>query len=50
MLNKAHVIEIIKSCTVTFMKVRNSLVFRCGEKPVNWGKKTEDGKNLFLKR
>ena len=30
-LNKAHVIEINKVCTVAFMKVRNFLVVRCRE-------------------
>ena len=48
MLNKAHVIEITKACTVAFMKARNSLIARCREKHVNW-KKTEDEKNLFFK-
>ena len=49
-------IEITKACTVTFMKARNSLVVRCGEKHVNWEKKSEKwwkviyGENLFLKR
>ena len=28
-LNGGHVIEITKVCTVTFMKARNCLVFRC---------------------
>ena len=42
-------IEITKACTVTFMKARNSLVGRCGEKHVSWKKKTEDGENLFFK-
>ena len=46
-LNKAHVIELTKACTVTFMKARNSLVVWCGEKRVNWRtKKTEDGENF----
>ena len=30
-LNGGHVIEITKACTVTFMKARNCLVFRCRE-------------------
>ena len=38
-LNKAHVIEITKACTVAFMKARNCLVVRCREKHVNWEKK-----------
>ena len=37
-LNKAHVIEITKACTVAFMKARNYLVVRCREKPVHWEK------------
>ena len=40
MLNGVHVIEITKTCTVAFMKARNSLVVRCREKRANW-KKTE---------
>ena len=32
MLNKAHVIEIAKACTVAFMKARNSVDVRCREK------------------
>ena len=31
-----------KTCTVAFMKARNSLVVRFREKHVNWKKKTED--------
>ena len=42
-------IEIIKACTVTFIKGRNSLVVRIREKHFNWKKKTEDGENLFFK-
>ena len=38
-LNKAHVIEITKACTVTFMKARNSLIVQCGEEHVSWEKK-----------
>ena len=48
-LNKAHVIEITKACTVTFMKARNSFVNRCGEKHVNWEKKQKMVKIYFLK-
>ena len=48
-LNKAHVIEITKACTVAFMKARNSLVFRCKEELVNWKKITENGGKLFVK-
>ena len=49
-LNKAYVIEITKSCTVAFMKARNSLVVRCRKERVNWEKKaqTENGENLFF--
>ena len=49
MLNKAHMIKITKACTVTFMKARKSFVVQCGEKHVNWKKKTEDSENLFFK-
>ena len=42
-------IEITKACTVNFMKARNSLVVRSGEKHVNWGKKAKDPENLFIK-
>ena len=35
MLNEAHVIEMTKACTVTFMKARNNLAFRCREKSVS---------------
>ena len=49
-LNKAHVIEITKACTVTFMKTRNSLVVRCRKKHVNWEKKQKMVKIYFLKR
>ena len=38
MLNGVHVIEITKTCTVAFMKARNSLVVRCREKRANWEK------------
>ena len=31
-MNKAHVIEITKACTVAFMKARNSLVVHCRKK------------------
>ena len=48
-LNKAHEIEITNACTVAFMKARDSLVFLCREKRVNWKKKTETGENLFFK-
>ena len=49
-LNKAHVIEITKICTVAFTKARNSSVFRCREERVNWEKKkTENGEKLFFK-
>ena len=44
MLNKAHVIEITKACTVAFMEARNSLVFYFSEM-----KKTEGGEMCFLK-
>ena len=36
MLNKAHVIEIKKSCIVAFMKVKKSLVVQCSDEFVNW--------------
>ena len=38
-LNGAHVIEITKTCTVTFMKGRDYLVLRYREKSVNLKKK-----------
>ena len=38
-LNKAHVIEITKVCTVALMKAKDSLVVRFKEKHVNWQKK-----------
>ena len=41
-------IEITQTCTVAFMKARNSLVVRRREKRLNW-KKTENGENIFLK-
>ena len=47
-MNKAHVIEITKACTVALMKARNSLVVHCRKKHVNW-QKTKDGENLFFK-
>ena len=34
-LNKAHVIEITKGCTVAFMKASYSLVVQFREEPVN---------------
>ena len=50
MLNKTHVIEITKACTVASMKARISLVVvQCREKKVNWKKNTEDSENLFFK-
>lgn len=36
--NRAHVIKIKRTCTVTFMKTRNSLIVRCKAKRVNWKK------------
>ena len=48
-MNKAHVIEITKACTVAFIKATNSLVVWCREKHANWEKETEDGENLFFK-
>ena len=48
-LNKARVIEITKTCTVAFMKARNSLVVSCKERRVNWVKKSKMVKNYFLK-
>ena len=36
MLNKAHMIEIKKSCIVAFMKVKKSLVVQCSDEFVNW--------------
>ena len=47
-MNKAHVVEVTKACTVAFMKGRNYLVIRCREKHGNW-KKSDDGENLFFK-
>ena len=38
MLNKAHVIEITKVCTVALMKTRNTLVVRCRQKYGSWEK------------
>ena len=42
-MNKAHVIEITKACSVDFMKARNSLFVRCRERERERVKKTEDG-------
>ena len=47
--NKVRVIEITKTCTVAFIKARNSSVFRCREERVNWKKTTENGEKLFFK-
>ena len=53
MLNKAHVIEITKACSVLFMKARSSLAVRCRErqkKKKNTHKKTpKDNENVFFK-
>ena len=46
MFNKAHVMEITEACGVAFMKT-NSLVVRCREKCVNWGRKQKIGKISF---
>ena len=40
-LNKAHVIETTKACTVRFMKARNSLV-------VQWREREKKGENVFF--
>ena len=48
-LNKAHVIEITKTCTVTFMKAKNPLVVWCREKETKKKKKAEDGENVLFK-
>ena len=45
MLNKAHVIEIAKTCITAFMKAKNSLVVWCREKK----KKQKMVKIYFLK-
>ena len=42
-------IELKKVCTVALKKASNSLAVRCRKKRVNWGKKTEEGENLFFK-
>ena len=47
-LNEAHVIEITKACTVTFMKARNPLVFQWRGGRVNW-EKNKKVKIYFLK-
>ena len=48
MLNKTHVVEITKACTVAFMKKGNSLFDV--ERNMSIGKKkTENGENLFFK-
>ena len=39
MMNVAHVIEIIKTSRVAFMKARNSWVARCEEKRIKKKKK-----------
>ena len=49
-INKAHVIEITKTCLAAFMKARNSLVVRCREKHFSWEKKQKMVKIYFLKR
>ena len=51
MMNVAHVIEIIKTSRVAFMKARNSWVARCEEKHIKKKKKKKKkkGVNLFLK-
>ena len=38
-MNKAHGIEITKACSVAFMKARNPVVVRFGEKRVSWEKR-----------
>ena len=48
-LNKAHMIERTKACTVAFMKARNSLVVPCKEKHVNWKKKQKIVNICFFK-
>ena len=46
-LNGVHAIEIIKTCTVAFMKAIDSLIVWCREKLFNC-KKSEDGKKCFF--
>ena len=46
-LNKSHVIETTKACTVAFMKAINSLVIRCREERINWRKKQKMVKIYF---
>ena len=36
--NRAHVIKLKRTCTVAFMKTRNSFIVRCKAKRVNWKK------------
>ena len=48
-LKKAHVIEITKACTVTFLWKQELPWLFDVEKNVSIGKKTEDGENLFFK-
>ena len=51
MMNVAHVIEIIKTSRVAFMKARNSWVARCEEKRIKKKKKKKkkNGENVFFK-
>ena len=52
MMNVAHVIEIIKTSRVAFMKARNSWVARCEEKRIKKKKKKKKkkmGKMYFSK-
>ena len=46
-MNKSHVIERTKACTVAFMKAINSLVIRCREERINWRKKQKMVKIYF---
>ena len=46
-LNGEHAIEIIKTCTVAFMKAINSFIIWCREKFFNC-KKSEDGKKCIF--
>ena len=46
-LNGVHAIEIIKTCTVAFMKAINSLIVWCREKLFNCRKSENGKKSIF---
>ena len=47
MLNKAHVIEITKACSVLFMKARSSLAVRCRERQKKKKKHTKKPRKIM---